>query len=155
MRIWLGLLALVLLAGCVQPGLEASRGFVEVKLADMSVVSDGVRLTLQDSLGRKVYISISNEQAVSIQQAGKTARPLTHDLMLDALTKMGMSINRIEIHSMKDGVYYADLIIAGNGKVYRLDARPSDCIALAVRTNAPIYINPNLFESVPVTHKEL
>ena len=68
-------------------------------------------------------------------------RPLTHDLLLSVIKKTRTSINRVEITDLKSGTFYARLILNGSGKNIGIDARPSDCIALAVRIKCPIYID--------------
>ena len=64
-------------------------------------------------------------------------RPLTHDLFLSILDKMEVKIVRIEITELKEGTFYAQLILKEKGKDIVIDSRPSDSIALAVRENAP------------------
>ena len=83
----------------------------------------------------------------------KPERPLTHDLFLMSLESFGAKLQRVVIVSMKDDVYYARLIFQAENeiqqkKIVELDARPSDCIALAVRVNAPIYVETALWDSL-------
>ena len=67
-------------------------------------------------------------------------RPLTHDLFISILKEIGMSLVRIEITSLKEGTFYAQLVINTEGKELIIDSRPSDSIALAVRQKCKIYI---------------
>lgn len=83
-------------------------------------------------------------------------RPLTHDLYLLTLEAFGAKVSRAMIVSMKDEVYYARLIIEAENeimqrKIIELDARPSDCLALAVRCGAPLYVVRSLWESLQDT----
>jgi uncharacterized protein len=83
----------------------------------------------------------------------KPDRPLTHDLFLMSLESFGAKLQRVVIVSMKDDVYFARLIFQAENeiqekKIVELDARPSDCIALAVRVNAPIYVETALWDSL-------
>ncbi|RKX74965.1 MAG: hypothetical protein DRP87_15690, partial [Spirochaetes bacterium] len=68
-------------------------------------------------------------------------RPLTHDLFLSVLERMGITIERVEITELKEGTFYAQLILNRNGETVVIDSRPSDSIALAVRDKCPIYIS--------------
>lgn len=80
-------------------------------------------------------------------------RPLTHDLFTLALRGLGANVSRVVIIRVEKEVYFARLILEAQNeimerKIIELDARPSDCIALAVRTHAPIYIVRDLWESL-------
>lgn len=92
------------------------------------------------------YIDLSIGAAINSVLAGqKPPRPLTHDLFTDTLTAFGATISRAVIVAVDNDVYYARLILEAENeiqqrKIVELDARPSDCIALAVRTHAPIFV---------------
>jgi bifunctional DNase/RNase len=78
--------------------------------------------------------------------ANDIGRPLTHDLLLDSIEELGGRIKRVVVSAVEDGTYIADLHLAtprGNATV---DARPSDALALAARTNSPIEIVEDVFE---------
>lgn len=68
-------------------------------------------------------------------------RPLTHDLLLMSFKALKAELPRVEITELKDGVYYALLILSGPEGLVRVDCRPSDAIALALRANARILVN--------------
>ena len=81
------------------------------------------------------------------------ARPLTHDLYLLTLEAFGAKVSRAVIVRMQDEVYYARLIIEAENeimerKIIELDARPSDCLAVAVRCDAPVFVVRELWESL-------
>jgi bifunctional DNase/RNase len=83
----------------------------------------------------------------------KPERPLTHDLFLMSLDAFGARLQRVVIVSMKDEVYFARVIFQVENeiqekKIVELDARPSDCIALAVRAHAPMYVVTDLWDSL-------
>ncbi len=80
-------------------------------------------------------------------------RPLTHDLFLNALQGFGAKVSRAVIVRMENEIYYARLILDAQNeimerKIVELDARPSDCLALAVRCGAPLYVNRALWDSL-------
>lgn len=74
-------------------------------------------------------------------------RPITHDLMVEVISKLGGKVERVEIDRVDAPIFYASLVMAdaaeGDEEI-RVDARPSDAIALAVRTNAPIYVEDDV-----------
>ena len=70
----------------------------------------------------------------------QTPRPLTHDLMKNLLDFMECRLMRVELSELKEGTFYARLILDRDGSRMDLDARPSDSIALALRVKAPIYV---------------
>ena len=80
-------------------------------------------------------------------------RPLTHDLFLLALQGFGATVSRAVILRMENEIYYARLILEAQNeimerKIVELDARPSDCLALAVRSGAPLYVVRSLWDSL-------
>ncbi len=108
--------------------------------------------------GKKViYFFIDPSIGASIngvlaQQAPE--RPLTHDLFMMTLESFGAQVLRVIIVAMTDEVYFARVIFQVENelqerKIVELDARPSDCIALAVRAHCPIYVVAELWEQLP------
>ena len=72
-------------------------------------------------------------------------RPITHDLMNAALTALDAKVERVEINRVDLPVFFADLVVLDkDGKELSIDARPSDALALAVRVNAPIYVEDDV-----------
>lgn len=82
---------------------------------------------------------------MALEQA-KFPRPMTHDLMLDALTNLDARIDSMVIYKARKHIFYAHLILSQGGRLITLDARPSDAIALAVRQDAPIYIEESVLD---------
>jgi bifunctional DNase/RNase len=118
---------------------------VEVQLAGLDPRGENqVVLFLLDGPGKRMLpISVSPGQAESIYRgrAGiELPRPMTHELMLRALETLQAHITRVDITDLRDNTYYAELFLQdGEGETHKIDSRPSDAIALALRTNAPIY----------------
>ena len=107
--------------------------------------------------GKKVivfYIDIAIGAAINAAMAGQTPpRPLTHDLIISLLEGFGAKLSRTVIIAVEEEVYFARLILEAENeimerKIIELDARPSDCIALAVRSECPIYVVKDLWESL-------
>jgi len=101
------------------------------------------------------YIDPSIGASINAAMTGvKPPRPLTHDLFLYTLEAFGAEVKRAVITKLEDDVYYARLIIEAENeilerKIVELDARPSDCLALAARAAAPIFVVRKLWESLP------
>ena len=98
---------------------------------------------------RVVPICIGPNEAISLGMTLENARftrPMTHDLMLDALTNLDAVVDHVLICDMKDGTYFARLCLMQYGRLIDLDARPSDAITLALRQGAKIYIDEAVLE---------
>ncbi|RMD52192.1 MAG: bifunctional nuclease family protein [Nitrospirae bacterium] len=71
-------------------------------------------------------------------------RPLTHDLMKNIMESLNVRAKKVIVTKIVDNTYYAEILIDKDGQEIRVDSRPSDAIALAIRTNSPIYVNENV-----------
>ena len=90
--------------------------------------------------------------AIAMALEGQSApRPLTHDLMKSLLDGVDAKLTKIVIHDIRDSTFYAKMVIETNGETKEIDARPSDCIAVALRCDAPIFVTDKiaLEETVP------
>ncbi len=100
------------------------------------------------------YIDPGIGASINASLAGQMPpRPLTHDLYLQTLEAFGAKVSRAIIVHVENEIYYARLIIEAENeimerKIVELDARPSDCLALAVRSGAPFYVVRELWESL-------
>lgn len=106
-------------------------------------VNPAMFVLLRDAQQRSVLIFIGRFEAQSIFLAldGSSAdRPLTHDLFVNTIDRMGGRIDRVLIDDLWNSTYYAKVAIETNGKVVEVDARPSDGIAIALRAKAPIFM---------------
>lgn len=107
---------------------------------------------------RVVSIMIGGLEAVSIAAAlngDEPPRPQTHDLMVSLLTATGARVDAVEVHELRDGAFLAELAVSGPVGDVRLDSRPSDAIALALRVDAPMYMAESLFDEVGLVIPEL
>jgi len=77
-------------------------------------------------------------------------RPLTHDLLMSVTAALGAELTRIEIRDLRDRTFFANVVIKSGDEEIILDARPSDAIALAVRTSAEVYIAEDIVETAGV-----
>lgn len=101
-------------------------------------------LVLRELAGRRrqLTIFIGNPEATAIAFALEgvdTPRPLTHDLFCDVLDGLGTSLERVVITELRETTYYADLHLSSEDGPVTVSSRPSDAVALAVRTGCPIF----------------
>lgn len=88
-----------------------------------------------------IWVGPFEAQAIALALQGiLTPRPLTHDLMRSLCENLGVEVSKVLVQDIRDGTYYAELYLRQGEKEIVVDARPSDAIALALRTNAPLYI---------------
>jgi bifunctional DNase/RNase len=79
-------------------------------------------------------------------QGASTPRPMTHDLVTDMLEKLEARVTRIAVTELRENTFYAVVTVAVDGSEIEIDSRPSDAIALAVRSDAPIYADDSVIE---------
>jgi bifunctional DNase/RNase len=73
-------------------------------------------------------------------------RPITHDLVKNLIEKLKFIVTKIEVTDLRDDTFYARIYLKRDGEEYSLDSRPSDAIAIALRTDSPIYVNEEVIE---------
>jgi bifunctional DNase/RNase len=94
-----------------------------------------------------ILIGQFEAQAIAMElQSVKSPRPLTHDLIKNIAKTFNIKLNEIIINDFKEGVYYALLVFERENKIFKVDARPSDAVALALRFNCPIYTTPEILD---------
>ncbi len=79
------------------------------------------------------------------------SRPMTHDLIVQIVEKMGGNIDRIEINDVEKETYYANIYLKKDNEEIVIDARPSDAIAIAIRVDAPIFVTANVLANGSVS----
>ena len=101
-----------------------------------------------------IFIALLEAQSILIGLGSvKMPRPLTHDLLITVLENLEATVNRVEITALREGTYYAKLILESSGSEITIDARPSDCLALAVRMKCPIYIDEAVVDEAGISVK--
>lgn len=94
-----------------------------------------------------IWIGHFEAWAIAMELSGVPAkRPMTHDLLQRVIEAIGSTVEKIEVTELKDQTFFAMIHLQRNGKTYKIDARPSDSIALALKTKAPIFVNDELFQ---------
>lgn len=73
-------------------------------------------------------------------------RPMTHQLLRDAINALGGTVERVVVNDLEKGTYFARVVLSRNGETVELDARPSDALALATRVHAPIFASEHVVD---------
>jgi bifunctional DNase/RNase len=94
-----------------------------------------------------IWIGPAEASAIAMEVAGKKfQRPLTHDLMVTIIEGLKAKVTRVVISDLRENTYYAHIFIERRKEVVSIDARPSDSIAIALRTKSPIFISDKLLD---------
>lgn len=111
-----------------------------------------VLLKEQDGV-RHVPIWIGAVEATAIaygQEGVEPSRPLTHDLLAAVLGTLDVEVERVVVTQLSEQVFYADLVLQQAGETRVVSARPSDAIAIAVRTGAPLFVAPEVLDEAGI-----
>ncbi len=94
-----------------------------------------------------IWVGVFEANAIAMQlEKILSPRPMTHDLLCSTIEQLGGSIERIVITDLRDATFYAILHLDLKGKKFEVDARPSDAMALALRCDAPIFVEESVLE---------
>ena len=99
-----------------------------------------------------IWVGQYEAEAITVGlQEVEVSRPLTHDLMKNVFATFNAKIKRIEIISLKEDIFYGNIVADVNGKEVNVDSRPSDAIALAVRSHVPILVDESVMKNAGIT----
>jgi uncharacterized protein len=105
---------------------------------------------LRDKDGQRVlpiWVGVFEANAIALQIENiPTPRPMTHDLLRNVITDLKASVQKIVVCDLQENTFYALIYLAMNGVTVAIDARPSDALALALRTRAPIYVEDTVID---------
>jgi len=120
------------------------RGLTLDPLTNMALV------ILRDLEGNKalpIWVGIPEANAIALElEQVPTPRPLTHDLVKNILDGVNATVTRIVVNDLKDSTFYATIFLSLRGEEIRIDSRPSDAIAVALRVKAPIFVTLDVIE---------
>ena len=131
-------------------------------MVEMSVESVRINLAtnqrvviLKEGQGERylfIWIATAEAYSIAMELQGTTSlRPLTHDLLKNVIAELGGKIVSVIVNDLADDIFYARVVLDAAGRHVEVDSRPSDAIALAVRTKAPIYVAESVLDSAGVT----
>ena len=116
-------------------------------------------VTLEEVGGQRlipIWIGVNEGNAIGLKLQGEQLpRPMTHDLMSNMLEALGIKVERIVVTDLKEGTYFAAITLASGSRRYDIDSRPSDAMALAVRTATPIFVDEKVLKKCPVIMKPI
>lgn len=102
-----------------------------------------------------IWIGPFEADAITIKLQGvEVARPLTHDLLKSLISTMGATVSHIIVNDLRNDTFYARIVMDSNGQRIEVDSRPSDAIALAVRANAPIFVDESVMDKASIEPEE-
>jgi len=105
---------------------------------------------LKDSKNERtlpIWIGFMEASSIAMElEKTPRIRPITHDLVKNLIEKLGFHVSRIEVTDLRDDTFYACMHIKKDSEEYILDARPSDAIAIALRTDSPIFVHEGVLE---------
>ncbi len=108
-------------------------------------------IILKDATGSKalpIWVGYFEANAIALEiEKITTPRPMTHDLIRNLIQTMQAKINHILVNELKDNTFYAVISLVYGGNTVNIDSRPSDAIALALRTKSPIYVEEKVIEA--------
>ena len=132
-----------------------SKPVVEVQVRAVVATRSGYAVFLGNE--DKVFVMFVDQgvgTAIAMfMQGTQKERPLTHDLLANILRALGAKIERVIVNDLKRSTYFARLVLTAENesqqkKIIEIDARPSDCIAMATQQRAPIYVSLDVWEEV-------
>jgi hypothetical protein len=132
-----------------------SKSVVEVQVRAVAATEGGCAVFLGNE--EKVFVILVDQSVgaaiTMFIQGMQRERPLTHDLIANILRALGTKIERVIVNDLKSGTYFARLVLSAENelqqeKIIEIDARPSDCIAMAVQQGAPIYVSLDVWDKV-------
>ena len=107
-------------------------------------------IILRDKDGQRVlpiWVGVFEANAIALQIENiAPPRPMTHDLLRNLLDELGATLRRVVITDLRDNTFYAYLELDQKGETLFLDARPSDALALCLRTRAPVFVHPRVLD---------
>ena len=120
---------------------------IEMKVMGIAIdtASGSPIIVLNDKENRKalpIWIGSAEASAIirKIENI-KVLRPMTHDLIIDVIEKTGYSVDRIEINDVEKDTYFSTIYLSNGENEVKIDSRPSDAIAVAIRVDAPIFVS--------------
>lgn len=108
-------------------------------------------IILRDQEGQRllpIWVGVFEANAIALQiENVQTPRPMTHDLLRNVISDLEAEVQRIVVCELKDNTFYAMIYLRSGARTVTVDARPSDAIALALRTRSPIFVEEAVIQS--------
>ena len=135
------------------------RGEKEVRIYSLATTVNECIIFLEELEGSRllpIWIGIAEGQAIAIRFSGIVLpRPLTHDLLISAVKQLGWTVSKVVVSDIKENTFYARVVVTDGKKTELLDSRPSDAIAIAVRSGCPIFVDESVLDRCQTLNKPI
>ncbi|NQT26629.1 bifunctional nuclease family protein [candidate division KSB1 bacterium] len=130
---------------------------VHVERVTLDTSSNRFVVILRDEKNNRwlpIVVGPAEAQAIALQMEQVTPpRPMTHDLIKNVLEALKVKIAKVVVNDLKDNTYFATIDFKDNGSNQEIDARPSDAIAIALRTDAPIFVDEKVMKKAAISEE--
>ncbi|MEK6796112.1 MAG: bifunctional nuclease family protein [Spirochaetota bacterium] len=127
---------------------------IEAKIVNLAITDKGFVIILKPKGHEKVipiFVGALESQSISIVLLGLTQpRPLSHDLFRNVLESFNVRIEQVIVDDLRNDTFYAKMVLTQGNETLRIDARPSDAIAMALRTKSPIFVEEKVIEAAGI-----
>jgi bifunctional DNase/RNase len=126
---------------------------IEMKIKSLMIdpINEMPIIVLMDIAGKKIlpiWVGFFEANAIALKiENVPTPRPMTHDLYKNTVETLGAKVKKVEITKLEDSTYFANIHLLVKSKLVKIDSRPSDAIAIALRTDSPIFVDESVIES--------
>ncbi len=131
---------------------------MSIKGLMLDPVSNSPIVVLKDEAEKfflPIWVGIFEANAIALQLENvSTPRPMTHDLLRNLIAGLDAHVTRVVINDLRDSTFFAQIRVLTAGKTLEIDARPSDAIALALRTEAPIFVAQSVLDQAQTISPE-
>jgi bifunctional DNase/RNase len=132
-------------------GIETMEVEMKIRTLMMDPVTQMPIVVLRDATGNSIlpiWVGVYEANAIALEiEKISTPRPMTHDLIKTLLMGIDARVDRIVVNELKDDTFYAVIWIEKDGQMISIDSRPSDALAIALRTDSPIFVNENVLKN--------
>ncbi|MEW6455498.1 MAG: bifunctional nuclease family protein [Acidobacteriota bacterium] len=131
---------------------------MEVKGLIVDPINNMPVIILKNIEGTKllpIWIGVFEANAIALKlERVETPRPMTHDLIKNFLQELNAKIKKIVVSDIRDNTFFANIYIQKDNEIFKIDSRPSDAIAIALRVNAPIFVKEEVLMRAHTTELE-
>lgn len=131
---------------------KADKGFLQMKVTGLTIdpftsMPIIILKDMEEKCALPIWIGLIEASSIATELENiQLSRPMTHDLLKNILDDIGVTVERVEVNDLADNTFYARISLKKGQKSHVMDARPSDAIAVALRTKAPIFVAREVME---------
>ena len=110
---------------------------------------------LEDKVTLPIWIGLLEASAIALElEKAQPQRPMTHDLVKNILSSLNVHVTKVEVTDLRNSTFYALIYLTMDDKIFKIDARPSDAIAIALRASVPIYVEEKVIKKLEEANLE-